>query len=140
MRQKRAMLLGFSFVELLITLGLILGMALLTYPFYVNYVRHMYFAEIIEASVPFKTAVADCYNSTKTFKGCDAGKKPIPQNIMKAQGHVASLVVKDGVITIRPVADKGVLCGDDLVFTPSYLNKAIVWIASGEAVKKSYAP
>jgi Tfp pilus assembly protein PilE len=45
---------GFSVIELFITLGVVVILGFLTYPFYANYKHRLYYAEINQAAVTYK--------------------------------------------------------------------------------------
>lgn len=130
---------GFTLLELMITLVILGILGAIAIPSYVNYTRRAYFTEIVNDTLPYKVAVAECYKKKSTFKGCNGGSSNIPANITAVTGNLASLTVADGVITATPVPSNGILVTDTYVLTPSAVNHSVTWAASGGAVTDGYA-
>ncbi|MDR3477087.1 MAG: hypothetical protein P4M14_03560 [Gammaproteobacteria bacterium] len=140
MMQAKELMRGFSIIELFLTLIVIIVLAAMAVPAYFNFKHRAYYSDIVKATAPFQEAVATCYQNLKTLTGCNGGTNHIPANIEKAKAPILSLTVHDGVISVVPVASHQTLVTDNFIFTPKIVNKAIVWDASGDAVKKGYAP
>ncbi len=139
MKCRSKLFQGFTILELMITLAIVGILAAIAIPSYVNYTRRAYFMEIVNASLPYKKGVEECYQKRSTLTGCDGGVHNIPANIMTPTGHVESLLVKNGVITVTPLTENGILTSDTYVLTPMLVNKGLSWTSSGGAVKHGYA-
>lgn len=131
---------GFSLLELMITIVVIVVLAAIAIPSYQDYVRRSYLFEVIAVTAPYKAGVAECYQKTKTLSACKAGVKPIPEAITAPKGVVSSLSMNNGIIHAAPVAAHGIAVTDDYVLTPTpAANNTLTWKSSGAAVTKGYA-
>jgi|SRR5579872_2681264 len=129
---------GFVFRELFITLAVILGLFALAFPAYHDYMRRDYYKEIVEATTPFKLAVNKCFKKLKTFTGCNTENHLIPAYTRKSHSAVASINVVNGVITVVPVAQDGILTTDTYVLTPKIVNDELTWMPSGNGLSHGY--
>jgi len=132
-------ILGFTIIELLITLAIIAIIAVIAVPSYMNYTRRAYYSEVVQAAAPYKLGVAECYHTTGSLVACAAGSNGIPAARTTAVGSVASLAVAAGVITVTPVAARGILVTDTYILTPTATNNILTWVASGGGVTAGYA-
>lgn len=94
---------GFTLIELMIVIAIIGILASLAIPMYTNYSNKTKFAEVIQATAPFKLAVELCANETGTLENCVSGKNNIPETFLASSpdhGYVASVMTSErGVIT-----------------------------------------
>lgn len=138
MNRSMRVYLGFTLLELMITVAIVAILAAVAIPSYLNYTRRSYFTEIVAATGPYKTGINECYHDLGTITGCSGGSNHIPANITTTTGNVASVTATDGVITVVPVAAHGILATDTYILTPTVVNGNLIWTASGGGVDNGY--
>lgn len=130
---------GFTLMELLITIVIVGILAAVAIPSYLNYTKKAYYSEIVRATAPYKVGVGECYHTLGTLTGCSGGADGVPADITTTTGAVASLSTADGVITVTPEAQHGILSTDTYVLTPTVVNDTLTWASSGGGVTAGYA-
>lgn len=99
---------GFTLIELMIVVAIIGILAALAIPSYQNYTNKAKFAEVIQATAPYKLAIEICYQATGTLTGCTApaagasNSSGVPTEYTAPNattGYTASVAAADGIIT-----------------------------------------
>ena len=129
---------GFSVKELLITFCVLAALFAMAFPAYRDYARRDYYKAVVQATIPFKAGVDQCFKKRKTLIGCNAGSFSIPPAIQKPVGALARLEVLNGVIEAAPVAEDGILTTDTYVLTPAIVNDELTWTPSGAGLTHGY--
>lgn len=138
MRHSRNLMKGFTILELVVTLVILVALGSLAVPAFLDYKQRAYFGEVVAAADPFKEAVTKCYQDIKKFKGCSGGKNHVPANITTAKGAVASVMVVDGVITVVPVPAHSIKATDTYILTPKIEKGAVTWTPTGNGVANGF--
>lgn len=105
---------GFTLIELMIVIAIVAILATIAIPSYQSYTKKAAMTELIQASAPYKTEVDLCRFDLGSLNDCDNGKHGI-QPALKKKGHIESVVVANGVITVK---GKDNLAGISYKLTP----------------------
>ena len=132
---------GFSLIELMIVIVIIGILGAVAMPVYQSYTRRAHFAEVVNATAPYKIAVTECYQVMGALQDCNAGSHSIPTAITAGSSGtlVDSITVSAGVITATPKAQQGLTASDTYILTPTAEAQHIRWQSSGGAVAAGYA-
>ncbi len=91
---------GFTLIELMIVIAIVAILATIAIPSYQSYTKKAAMTELIQASAPYKTEVDLCHFDLGDVKDCSNGKHGI-QPVLKNKGRIESVVVVNGVITVK---------------------------------------
>jgi len=123
--------LGFTIIELLIVIAIVGILAIIAVPAYLSYTNKAYFAEVVQATGPFKLAVEACYQSQgggAAVANCGNGSNGVPA-APAASGNVASVTTTGaGVIT---ATGQNKAPANTYILTPVPTNNVLVWTATG---------
>lgn len=125
---------GFTLLELMVVLVIIGILAALAVPTYQGQIKRAAFSEVINAVLPYKTAVSACIQQQGAVSAnCDSSSNGIPADLAAdAAGHLNTLTVANGIITAT-ADDNGSpdLDAKTYILTPTYSSGIITWAATG---------
>lgn len=137
---KQAQQLGFTLMELMITIVIIGILAAIAIPSYQKFTTKAHYSEMVMATAPFTISVGICAGDLGTITGCTGGSNGV-QADLGIVGGITSLTTVNGVITVTPKAQNGILATDIYILTPTMdaTTSIITWVSSGAAVTKGLA-
>ena len=132
---------GFTLIELIIVIAIIAILIGIAIPSYRTYIRRAHYLEVVQATIPYKLGVEECYQINGALKDCTAGQAGIPPAITKHHGTglVASLHVSQGKIIVTPDPNYGIESKDTYILTPTIQENSLRWTSSGGGVTEGYA-
>ena len=129
---------GFTLLELLISIAIISIIVSIAVPSYQNYTRRARYSEIVQASAPYKLAVADCFHQTGDLSDCNNNQYGIPPLKNYSKGLIDIIEVQQGKITITPKPQQGISSDDTFILTPEIDDSQLHWLSSGGGVERGY--
>lgn len=133
---------AFTLMELMIVVAIIGILITIMIPSYQIYVRRARYTEIVQASLPYRIGVQECFQVTSSLEDCQAGENGIPANITHEEGPSlidAINVSHDSTITIIPKEKFGIQHNDTYQLVPSIYQGRLTWHTGGGGVQKGYA-
>lgn len=127
---------GFSLIEMMIVIAIIAILIATALPSYKKYTQRAHYMEVIQAALPLKLAVAECYEVEGTLQSCYAGVHGIPKRQTNPSTMIASTeVLSGGVIQIIPTETHGIKSHDDYRLTPKSNHYGLSWHPSGGCIQ-----
>lgn len=131
---------AFSLIELMIVVAIIGVLAMLIVPSYQVYVRRAHYVEVVQAAIPYKMSVQECFQVMNDLSDCGAGQNGVPTGSETPHGLVQSVLLSaNGVIRVTPQPRYGLTEADDYTLTPVVKHGRLTWISGGGGVAHGYA-
>ena len=132
---------GFSLLELMVVIAIISILIAIAVPSYQVYTRRAHYTEVVEAAIPYRIGIEECFEITGRLDECDAGKNGIPVGVEEGAGTglINTLKVANGAITITPFSKYGITEKDTYTLTPEIHQEKLIWHSGGGGVALGYA-
>ena len=130
---------GFTLIELMIVVVIIMILGSIASPQYQQYVNKAKFTEVIAAATPNKIAVELCSMEMGIdedgMKQCDSGQNGIAKPFSQAEGdsvgHVGRIEVVDGTITVTANKKFGYKENPTFQLKPKFSSTSMRWEVGG---------
>ena len=131
---------GFSLIELMIVVTIIGVLIAIVLPSYQTYSRRAHYVEIVQATMPYKMSVQECFQMMNDLSDCGAGQNGVMTNSETATNMIQSIQIdSNGKITVIPQTKYGLTAADDYVLTPTIKQGQLLWATGGGGVAHGYA-
>jgi len=108
---------GFTLIELMVVIGIIAILSAIGVPAYQNYLRKAALTDMLQAFVPYRTAVELCALDHGGVQTCDAGVNGIPAPTTTR--YVSAMSIAKGTVGLTGQES---LNGLEVVMTPNWDN------------------
>ena len=126
---------AFSLIEVMIVIAIIAILIATALPSYRKYTQRAHYMEVIQAALPLKLAVAECYEIEGALHTCYSGHIGIPKRSDYPTAMIAKTeVLHDGVIQITPTNKYGITAAEDYRLHPQITHSGLLWSVEGGGV------
>jgi len=130
---------GFTLIELMIVVAIIVILAGIGLPQYQRYVNKAKFSELVAAVAPHKIAVELCSMEmgmdVEGMEMCDSGQNGIAEKFSQvdgeSDGHVGEIEVIDGKIIVTANKKLGHTANPTLELIPKFNSRSMAWQVDG---------
>lgn len=135
---KALIVRGFTTLELVITVVIVIVLAAIAVPSYLSYLRSAEFGKTVAAGDRLRVIVEHCIKDNKSARGCSSGRFHVPASLKAGPDKIGRVVV-DGQITVTaPTTARYGVDSATYVMVPMRAGETIKWHITGSACDKKY--
>ncbi|ROP59776.1 prepilin peptidase dependent protein D [Enterobacter sp. BIGb0383] len=108
---------GFTLIELMVVIGIIAILSAIGVPAWQNYLRKAALTDMLQAFMPYRTAIELCALDRGGPQDCSAGSNGVPSPTTTR--YVSAIAVSRGIVTLT---GRESLTGLQVVMTPAWDN------------------
>lgn len=127
---------GYTVLELLISIFIVVLLAMIAVPTYLHYVKRSRYSAIVVFADQYKNSIAHCIHELGgNAVGCNGGTHGIPADIPPGAGigMINSITVVNGIVTVTPNTLNGITSFDTYILSPNVNTNGISWSVGGGA-------